>query len=89
MKKLFITLALALGLVMTVQAQERGLFNQGSSKGSYDNYSTDNRDGEAPMFGLPGSHGSTEDAQTPLGTGTALLLGLGAAYLVTKKNRKK
>lgn len=91
MKKVFFTLALALGLTLTVAAQSRGLFDYGPTKGTGENYYTDNydRDPNAPLFALPSQHGEEGDVSTPLGTGTAILLGLGAAYLVGKKTRKK
>lgn len=87
MKKRFFTLALILGLVTTVTAQEKGLFGYGPQRGG--DYSTEYRSGESGLLNLPTTHGDNNDQPAPLGTGTALLLGLGAAYLVTKKNRKE
>ena len=45
-----------------------------------------NRDGGSPM--LPG-HGETgnQDADGPLGSGIAVLMGLGAAYALSKKRK--
>lgn len=90
MKKIIFTLALALGLGLVGYSQESGLFGYGPSRGgSNDNYSSSSYDRDNPSgLMLPTSHGGTTDV-TPLGTGTALLLGLGAAYLVSKRNRKK
>lgn len=85
MKKSFLTLALLLGLMTAASAQDRGLFNRGPETGGMD-YSTEYR--ESGLV-LPGSHGSNQDATAPLGTGTALLLGMGAAYLVSKKRREE
>lgn len=34
------------------------------------------------------AHGTTEDTDAPIGDGVLLLIGLGAAYAMTKKNRK-
>lgn len=85
MKKSFLTLALLLGLMTAASAQDRGLFNRGPETGGMD-YSSEYR--ESGLV-LPGSHGSNQDATAPLGTGTALLLGMGAAYLVAKKRREE
>lgn len=86
MKKSFLTLALLLGLMTAASAQDRGLFNRGPETGGMD-YSTEYR--ESGLV-LPGSHGSNTDTDAvPMGTGTALLLGMGAAYLVTKKRREE
>lgn len=49
------------------------------------------RDGSsinAEDFYLPGQHGLTSDQASPIGSGTLLLLGLGAAYLVAKKSKE-
>ena len=80
------TLALLLGLMTAASAQDRGLFNRGpETEGNF----ASNRTGESGLI-LPGSHGSNTDTDAvPMGTGTALLLGMGAAYLVAKKNRKE
>lgn len=88
MKKLFFTLALVLGLAAAVSAQESGLFGLGPTRGGYEDYSSDyqTRDG---FLNLPGSHGADTDVTAPLGMGTAVLIGLGAAYAMTKKNRKE
>ena len=86
MKKLTLTLAVILGITFSVSAQNRGLFDRGPQRESYDcydNYGT--RDG---MFNLPSSHGQTNDESAPLGGGALLLIGFGAAYAM-KKRRKK
>ena len=85
MKKIFLTLTRALVMGLSVSAQDEGLFGYGPSKGSY--LTRDSQ--EEPLFGLPSSHGLETDSEAPLGTGTVLLLGLGAAYLATKRNRKE
>jgi hypothetical protein len=63
---------------------ENGLFGMG-------NLFT--RDGEGNNSGLvlPGSHGNDGDASAdaPLGSGIAVLMGLGAAYLVGKKRKEE
>ena len=62
-----------------------GLFGMG--KGIY------NRDGEGNgiFLSLPGNHGEEGDqnGETPLGSGIALLAGLGAAYLVAKRRKEE
>jgi len=82
MKKLTLTMLLFLGLGFSAMAEGGGLFEMG-----------DTRDGGTRTTGtglmLPGQHGLTDDQSAPLGTGTMLMLGLGAAYLATKKNNKK
>ena len=89
MKKLTLTIAFLLGLATTVLADPNGggLFQRGTSpemEGMYGNRSTN-----TPM--LP-SHGSSENQnanELPLGSGIALLLGLGGAYLLGKKRRQE
>ena len=61
---------------------ENGLFGLG--KGFFNN-----RGGGTLDLNLPGTHGETGDQDTPLGSGIALLAGLGAAYLVGKKRREE
>ncbi|MBQ8957364.1 MAG: hypothetical protein IJ057_02495, partial [Bacteroidales bacterium] len=65
--------------------QGGGLFQRGAVS---DEAYHGNRDGNTPM--LP-NHGSitNEDASGSLGSGIAVLLGLGAAYLVGKKRREE
>ena len=89
MKKLILTTAILLGLATTVLADPNGggLFQRGTSpemEGMYGNRST-----TMPM--LP-SHGSSENQnanELPLGSGIAVLLGLGGAYLLGKKRRQE
>lgn len=86
MKKIIFSLALALGLGLSGFSQEGGLFGYGPEREyDYDYYSTNRNTGLL----LPTSHGLDDDFDSPLGTGTAILLGLGAAYFVSKRNRKK
>lgn len=82
MKKLALTFAIVLGMTIGAFAQG-GLFGMGATRGG-DNY---NRDG-APAISLPTEHGKTDDQGAPLGSGIAVLVGLGAAYALTKKNKK-
>ena len=50
----------------------------GYSKDAYNDY----------LLGLPNEHGSEDDFDGPVGSGIAVLMGLGAAYLVAKKRKE-
>ena len=82
MKKLALTLAIVLGLGMTSFAgHDGGLFKRGETAEN-----TNSSKGIGP--GLPG-HGETGDQPAaPLGTGIAMLAGLGAAYLIGKRRKE-
>ena len=41
-----------------------------------------------PVLTLPSGHGATDDANAPLGSGIAVLVGLGAAYTLGKKRKE-
>ena len=97
MKKLTMTLAIVLGLAMTSIAQEYtffggemyeergGLFNRGEELFEYDEDFL--RNGyNGPVIGF--DHGEQDDQNAPLGSGIAMLLGMGGAYLVAKKRRE-
>lgn len=77
MKKIVLTIAVVLGLGMASFAQENGLFNRGEESGMK----------EITMPTLPG-HGATTNQNAPVGSGALLLIGLGAAYAMTKKSKK-
>ena len=83
MKKLALTLAIVLGMTLGVSAQEGGLFGKGATRDTENTYST-----RGGFIDLPGAHGETTDQGAPLGSGIAVLVGLGAAYAMTKKNKK-
>ena len=84
MKKLALTIAVVLGLGLTTFANnEGGLFQRGASEPATTEL-FGNRDGN-PL--VPG-HGGTGNADAPLGSGMAVLLGLGAAYMVAKKRKE-
>ena len=95
MKKTIITLSLLLGLTMTTFA-DGGLFNRGNNAkyGQASGYTyfnakdPDMREGLLGFPGLPG-HGSNNNEPAPLGSGIAVPVGLGAAYLVGKKRREE
>ncbi len=89
MKKLIMTIAIVLSLGTMAFAQdvevyeERGLFGMGKESGIFGA-----KAGEDALL-LP-DHGMTDDqdADSPLGTGIALLTALGAAYLVGKRRKE-
>ena len=43
----------------------------------------------APILSLPSNHGYDSDTPAPLGSGIAVLVGLGAAYLIGKKRNEE
>ena len=77
MKKLVLTVAIVLGMGIAASAQ--GLFNRGVAD--------ENGMKSIDMPALPG-HGLTDNQNAPLGGGALLLIGLGAAYAMTKKSKK-
>ena len=89
MKKLIMTIAIVLSLGTMAFAQdvevyeERGLFGMGKESTIFGA-----KAGEDALL-LP-DHGMTEDqdADSPLGTGIALLTTLGAVYLVGKRRKE-
>ena len=89
MKKLALTIIIVLGLCMTSFAegnQRGGLFQRGAAM------KTNNRTNPNSMLGalnLPGHGLNGSQNGAPLGSGIALLLGLGGAYLVAKKRKKE
>ncbi len=87
MKKLALTIAIALGLSFGAFAQG-GLFGYGTvSNEEY--HGASSRDGSTPLLSLPSTHGSNNDVQAPLSDGALLLVALGAAYLVGKKHKEE
>ena len=86
MKKLALTIAIVLGLGLTTFANDGGLFQRGASETTSGLYG--DRDGMLGFPGLP-DHGETGNQDAPLGSGVAVLLGFGAAYLVAKKRREE
>ena len=92
MKKISLTIAIVLGLSLTSLADpsDGGMFQRG--------YVTTERDAST-IYGirevrtpiqpnLP-DHNQNGNQEAPLGSGIALLLGLGGAYLVGKKRREE
>ena len=86
MKKLALTVAIVLSMCLSVMAQDGGLLNRGVS---FDKQQRGGlRDGEITP-GVPGEFGSDDNQNAPLGGGVAVLLGLGAAYLIGKKRNEE
>ena len=90
MKKAITTFAILVGLTLGGYAQGGGLFQ----KGAEPEYSNRDAGPNNPM--MPIGHGFTSDVNSqngeptgPLGSGVAVLLGLGAAYVVAKKRREE
>ena len=94
MKKLIATIAILLGLTMTSFA-DGGLFQRGyNAKNGFSGYTyfgakdLGERDGELVATPLLPSHGVETNQPAPMGNGIALLVGLGAAYLVGKRRKE-
>ena len=97
MKKLALTIAIVLGMAFAsfgqnskaVGHQGGGLFGMGDKPENQ--ASASNRD-ETPL--LPGTYGgnanqNAQNESAPLGSGIAVLVGLGAAYMVAKKRKEE
>ena len=82
MKKLALTIAIVLTMGLSSFAQDGGLLNRGVS------FDKQQDRGVGPMLPGGGEHGLTGDQEAPLGSGVAVLLGLGAAYLIGKKRKE-
>ena len=93
MKKQILTLAIVLGLA-TASFAQGGLFRRGDDAGNSPDagYALSNtKEGGDATVGAPllPTHVSNEGNQpAPLGSGIALLVGLGAAYLVGKRREE-
>ena len=84
MKKLVLAIAIVFGMSVCASAQEGGFFGKGPS--------TEEVGNRGGFPGMPG-HGETgnqdgQGTQTPLAGGALLLTGFGAAYALTKRNKK-
>ena len=82
MKKLALTLAIVLGLGMASFADNGGLFGRGEAE----NAGFITREGGNPA--LPGQHDLPGNQPAPVGSGIAVLIGLGAAYAFAKKREE-
>lgn len=88
MKKIALTIAILLGMTLFATAQNGGgLFQYGMV--SDEAYYGNGYDRTSGLI-LPGQHGTNTDTNaSPLGSGIAVLLGLGGAYLVAKKRKEE
>lgn len=93
MKKLILTSAIILGISLTTFA-DGGLFQRGyNAKNGFSGYTyfgateMGERTTDPLMPGLP-AHGENTNQSAPVGSGIAVLLGLGAAYMVAKKRKE-
>ena len=91
MKKLTLTIAiiLCLGINTFADPNGGGLFGRGSTpEGYFNGY---DRDGISPLLPALPAHDQqgSQDADTPLGSGIAVLSVLGAAYLAGKRCKEK
>ena len=89
MKKLALTIAILLGMTFGASAQFFGDNEPQQKGGGLFGYGQ-TRDGEQGGSATPllPIHGQTENQDAPLGSGALLLIGFGAAYAMSKKNRK-
>ena len=89
MKKKLLTIAIVLGMSFGAYAQDGGLFGYGfvGEKNNWDDFGWNRTTGA--LIALPGQHNQLGDVQAPLGSGIAVLIGLGVAYLVGKKRKKE
>jgi len=95
MKKTIVAVAILLGIGLSGMAQEgQGMLrrSQEYEQGRNANRMGYRATGDGIGLTLPTIHGEPGDfdgANGPLGSGVAVLLGLGAAYLVGKKRREE
>ena len=86
MKKTVLTIAIVLGLGLTTFADPNGggLFQRGAERTE----NNGSRDVTSPMLPNHNQMGN-QDADGPIGSGIAVLVGLGAAYALGKKRREE
>jgi len=95
MKKTIVAVAILLGIGLSGMAQEgQGMLrrSQEYEQGRNANRMGYRATGDGIGLVLPTKHGGSGDVEAesgPLGSGVAVLLGLGAAYLVGKKRREE
>ena len=90
MKKTIITIGIVFGLgfsLFAVPNNKGGLFKRGATVQEMGIYS--NRDGSAPFLPAHDENTSHQDGNAPIGTGIAVLLGFGAAYLIGKRRKQE
>ena len=86
MKKLALTIAIVLGLSMASFADGGGLFQRGTSEKNTGFITRD--ENFRPIMPIHNLGGNQDANETPVGSGVAILLGLGAAYLVGKRRKE-
>ena len=96
MKKLVLTAAILMGFVMGSYAQNSlfegkqtrgGLF----SRGTFEQKMEETEDHGAfylPTHNINGNADADQEPEAPLGGGALLLIGFGAAYAMSKRNKK-
>ena len=101
MKKLVVTIAIVLGMGLTTFAQDMAFaqneaFATGGGLMGRGGIESGNVFAPGLMLDLDAmlgpnlpNHGMTDNQNAPLGSGIALLLGLGGAYLVAKKRKEE
>ena len=82
MKKLILTFAIVLAVGIGSASAQRSLL------GKSDAEKAGNRELTTPKVVALHNAPGNQDASTPLGSGVAVLLGLGAAYMVAKKRKE-
>ena len=92
MKKLVLTIAIVLGMAFVSfggqnYTGERGLFERGHNSSDYAN--GNRTDPNYPLLPttLNGQHQDAND-NAPVGSGIAVLIGLGGAYLIGKRRKE-
>lgn len=85
MKKLALTIAIVLGMASSASAQIFGISTQPDG-GLFNRETTDDPNSGTPT--LPNHNQDGNQDAVPLGSGALLLIGFGAAYAMSKKNRK-
>ena len=88
MKKQLLTIAIAIGMGMMSFAQEVEVYEEAGLFGKIPGIFRTTEE-EMPLLGFEHGLDEDQDASTPLGSGIAVLAGLGAAYLVGKKRREE
>lgn len=72
-----------MGLDAFAQYDDGSMLRRSGNRGYRDDLTT-----PSIPLNLPSEHGSSNDDGVPLGSGIAVLLGLGAAYVVAKKRKE-
>ena len=91
MKKLVLTIAIVLGMTFGASAQYFGDNGQPQGGGLFGRGATPEGALNAPGnsdFPLLPMHNQESNQDAPLGSGVLLLIGMGTAYAMAKKNRK-